>query len=172
MNVRIINDIEPLHTHHSHGTTAHPHNEAGPSNPARSSNPEPAPPSNPATRQRYGPLTDEARQRTPQMDDIKVEYHYSAASPGVIYPFDSFVRDMAEDEAEPVGQPWAPFDSRADFEFAELAHEAHLNKRQVKRLLKLINKLVSKRDRLTFKSPKDVDRAWEKAKLRYPTVGL
>lgn len=149
MNVRVINDGEPSQTDHSHNTTAHP-DEAGPSNPA-------AGPSNPTARLRYGPLTDESRRRTPQVDDIKVEYHYSAATPGVIYPFDSFVRDMAEDEAEPVGQPWAPFDSRADFEFAELAHEAHLNKRQVKQLLKLINKLVFKRDRLTFKSPKDVD---------------
>ncbi|KAI0092164.1 hypothetical protein BDY19DRAFT_928654 [Irpex rosettiformis] len=117
---------------------------------------------------RYGPLSDKSRSREAQRDDIKLEYHHSAHKPADIYAFEDFKRSESEARSNPIGEPWAPFDSRTEFEFAELAHEARLSKRQIKRLLKLIDKISSRKDRFSFKTSDDVDRAWTKAKQRYP----
>ena len=104
------------------------------------------------------------------IDDIKVEYHKAAGIGARVYPFEEFNSRAPDVDPDPSDEPWKPFMSRADFEFAELAHEAHLNKGQVTRFLALIKKIASRKDTFTFHTPSDVDTAWEKAKLRYPLV--
>ena len=88
-----------------------------------------------------------------------------------MYAFEEFNSRASDIDPDPSEEPWKPFTSRADFEFAELAHEAHLNKGQVTRLLALIKKIASRKDTFTLHSSDDVSAAWEKAKLRYPLVG-
>lgn len=119
---------------------------------------------------RYGGPAEDAPVRQLQVDDIQVEYHYSAKRPAAVYAFEDFKRNFTGPRRRPDDQPWHPFKSRTDFEFAELVHEAHLSNRQVKRLLAIIDKISDKKDRFTFKTADDVDRAWAKAKLRYPSV--
>ena len=104
------------------------------------------------------------------IDDIKVEFHPAVGIADCVYAFEDFNSRAPDVDPNPSDKPWVPFASRADFEFAELAHEAHLNKGQVSRLLSLIKKISSRQDTFTFHTSDDVDHAWEKAKLRYPSV--
>ncbi|KAI0087064.1 hypothetical protein BDY19DRAFT_995481 [Irpex rosettiformis] len=103
------------------------------------------------------------------IDDIKIEYHKAAGIDAQVYEFENVTRRTPGVDPDPSSKPWSPFVSRADFEFAELAHEAHLNKGQITRLLQLIKKITSHEDTFTFRNSEDVDKAWDKAKLRYPT---
>ena len=72
----------------------------------------------------------------------------------------------------PVSQIISPFRSRADFEFAELALEAALNRKQTERLISIINKCLSGKDAFTFKDQADLDSTWERASLLRTPVAL
>ncbi|KAG1844860.1 hypothetical protein F4604DRAFT_1884369 [Suillus subluteus] len=58
---------------------------------------------------------------------------------------------------------WTPFKSHADFEFAEIAHQATLNKDQTDRLLKLLWRIVDGNTNFTLKSHADLLKAWDLA---------
>lgn len=59
--------------------------------------------------------------------------------------------------------PWEPFRSRLDFEFAELATEARLNRSQIERLLRIMNKAAENGSQFTLRSYKDLEDTWERA---------
>ncbi|KAG2350217.1 hypothetical protein BDR05DRAFT_870124 [Suillus weaverae] len=59
--------------------------------------------------------------------------------------------------------PWQPFVCRADFEFAELAHQAALNKDQTNKMLQLIWQIVEGQSKFTFRSHMEVLKAWDRA---------
>lgn len=111
--------------------------------------------------------------RPPALDDIKVEYHKASGRSPEIYAFEDFTRDEPEADPQLLGlseEPWKPFSSRLDFEFAELTHEAHMNKGQVSKLLEIIRSITGDKDKFTFKTVDDVDVAWSKAQSLYPSV--
>ncbi|KAG2156018.1 uncharacterized protein EDB93DRAFT_1239132 [Suillus bovinus] len=60
-------------------------------------------------------------------------------------------------------EPWQPFSCHADFEFAELAHNAALNKDHTDALLQLVWRIVDGQANITFKSHHDVSVAWDRA---------
>ncbi|EGO19929.1 hypothetical protein SERLADRAFT_373989 [Serpula lacrymans var. lacrymans S7.9] len=60
-------------------------------------------------------------------------------------------------------KPWSPFRSRTDFEFAEIALEAALNKDQITRLINLIQWCGKKPDSFTLKSHTELCEAWKAA---------
>lgn len=109
------------------------------------------------------------RQPPPAVDSIKVQYHKATGRSPEIYAFEDFTRDQHHINSVPVNQePWKPaFNSRLDFELAELAHEVHMNKGQVQRLLNIIHDVAAGKDRFTFVRVDDVDHAWSKL---YPSV--
>lgn len=110
----------------------------------------------------------------PPVDSIKVEYHpKSGKEPvNVTYAFEDFTRDQHNVDTGPADtEPWRPaFNSRLDFDFAELTHETHMNKGQIKKLLKIVQEIVSNKEAFTFTSVDDVDHAWAKAQVLYPSV--
>jgi hypothetical protein len=61
--------------------------------------------------------------------------------------------------------PWKPFDSCADFEFAEIALEAALNKKQVDNLVKIIRRCVEGGDSFNLKNHKDLVSLWKDASV-------
>ncbi|KAI0091116.1 hypothetical protein BDY19DRAFT_991694 [Irpex rosettiformis] len=129
--------------------------------------------SSPSTEDGSPSMPDASRptQPPPEVDSIKVEYHRSAGIKPTISSFEAFKRDpnMPKANLDLLSEPWIPFESRTEFEFAELAHEARLNRSQVTRLLELIKEIAAQKDQFRFKNSDDVDRAWKKAKLRHPT---
>jgi hypothetical protein len=109
---------------------------------------------------------------TLRVDDIKVVYHPGAGRQTKIYPFEDFSTERTESipAAACTRAPWHPFDSREDFEFAELVHDARMSREVVERMLQLIGKVASGEARISFRSHSDVQRAWDEASLFYPTV--
>ena len=59
--------------------------------------------------------------------------------------------------------PWSPFRSKEDFELAELAHAAALNKKQTDALIKLIKRCERNPGVLTFEGVQDLERSWDDA---------
>ena len=60
-------------------------------------------------------------------------------------------------------EPWRPFASRIDFEFAEFTANAHLSRPQVDDLLKIVHRIASGGSGFTLQSYTDLDNVWEKA---------
>jgi hypothetical protein len=115
--------------------------------------------------------TSSPHDKVPTRDDIKIEFHRSANIPTAVYAFEEYKRDQRTINPDLLKEkPWHPFNSRLEFEFAELTHDAHMNKGQVARLLDIINRVKSRQDTFKFKDCDDLDRAWEKAKLFHPPV--
>ncbi|KAF9642744.1 hypothetical protein BDM02DRAFT_3132889 [Thelephora ganbajun] len=77
----------------------------------------------------------------PKVGDIKVEYHpHSGKGTHFLNPkeFKVSFSDNSEPTEPPDDQLWCPFQSREDFEFAELVHDAALNRTQIKKAIKLV----------------------------------
>ncbi len=70
-----------------------------------------------------------------------------------------------------ITEPWLPFKTRTDFEFAEMAHEAFLTEDVTERLIKLMhsvastdnNTLADNKNKFTIKNYKDLTETWNKA---------
>ena len=52
--------------------------------------------------------------------------------------------------------PWEPFGSYSKFEFAEVTLNAALNKKQIEKLLKIIQRCIKEEDGFDLKSHKDL----------------
>ena len=61
--------------------------------------------------------------------------------------------DPLEEEFD---EPWAPYASREDFDFAELAHDARLNQKQIGRLIEIIRRCQSSPGSFTLRNYEDL----------------
>ncbi|KAG1834628.1 hypothetical protein DFJ58DRAFT_670597 [Suillus subalutaceus] len=97
------------------------------------------------------------------LDTFKTEYHPKSGCATTIETFSTFGRK--QDQWLPIidEEPWQLFSCRADFEFAELAHNAALNKDHTDELLRLIWRIAEGHVKFTFKSHRDVSSAWDRA---------
>ncbi|KAI0686029.1 hypothetical protein BC835DRAFT_1530148 [Cytidiella melzeri] len=115
------------------------------------------------------PISPNDQPQHPSIDDIKVEYHAGAQRPTVVFAFEDFCEERLQPDPSVLNdKPWHPFNSREDFEFAELVHKAQMSQDMINRLLKLMQKVNSGQSGLTFSTYADVRQAWEKASLFYP----
>lgn len=110
----------------------------------------------------------------PDLNTFKTEFHPNAHCEPVIECFSAFgcvetdnMRPHIDDEA-----PWTPFKSRADFEFAEIVHQATLDKDQTDRLLKLLWRIVDGNTNFTLKSHADLWKAWDLAASQMTPVSV
>ena len=71
--------------------------------------------------------------------------------------------DNNERTVLPDEKPWRPFHSREDFEFAELVHNAALNRNQIDALVKLIRQCEKSPGSFTFEGFQDVEKSWKDA---------
>ncbi|KAG2741161.1 hypothetical protein P692DRAFT_201727134 [Suillus brevipes Sb2] len=101
-------------------------------------------------------------------DTFKTEYHPNSGRAPCIETFSAFGHPLEADSdtsSLPIvdNEPWQPFMCRADFEFAELAHQAALNKDQTNKMLQLIWQIVEGHTKFTFRSHAEVSKAWDRA---------
>ncbi|KAG1846280.1 hypothetical protein F4604DRAFT_1884179 [Suillus subluteus] len=83
----------------------------------------------------------EVQEPLPQLDDIKVDYHPNSQIPSTIHHFADFSRTRPTEASVPRNHaPWEPFQTRLDFEVAEIALEAALTAEQTNRLLSLVHR--------------------------------
>ena len=102
----------------------------------------------------------------PHADDIKVEYHPRSNRHTEVFAFEDYHHNQpsAESESAPCDrEPWRPFRSRTDFEFAELILEATLNKEQTDMLLKLVCNVQQQPDSFTLTTHAELMEMWEQA---------
>ena len=87
---------------------------------------------------------------------------------------DSFVRVTSPDISPPVdSNPWAPFKTREDFEFAELMLKGGMPKAQINALISLFHKCIEKgKGSLTFLNHSEMQKTLDIASERLPKVCL
>jgi len=72
------------------------------------------------------------------------------------------INDAASAEL-PDEEPWLPFRSREDFEFAEIVHDAAMNQSQIDNLIKFIHHCQENPGTFTLESCRDLKKSWEDA---------
>lgn len=89
-----------------------------------------------------------------------IEYHPHSKKATRVLSTEEFKRsliDESEPAAPPDDEPWRPFRSREDFEFAELVNDASLNQTQIKKLIKFVRKCQDKPGSFTIKNYDDLE---------------
>ncbi|OSD08233.1 hypothetical protein PYCCODRAFT_1357246 [Trametes coccinea BRFM310] len=100
-------------------------------------------------------------------DTIKIEYHPHSGIGVRTVPFEEFQRYYAPQADPPLErQPWFPYRSRTDFEFAKFVLDASLSRKEVDRLLKLIHCVREGKDQLSFHSYTDIQKGWAAASTK------
>lgn len=105
----------------------------------------------------------------PQKDDIRIEYHEKSGRAAKMSRFEDYcVREPVKVQPLPYSlasdsKPWSPFKSLADFEFAEVALEAALNKTQIEKLIKITKRCINGDDVFNLVSHKEVCETWNDA---------
>lgn len=121
-------------------------------------------------------LDDRSPSSSPEHDDFKIEYHPSLQQSPRICRFHEYQRDrpagLSRDELlAHLDQPWRPFSTRSDFEFAELALRTGMSAKDVDDMLSLIRRVASgDTPDLTFRSHADISAAWENASRSHSQV--
>ncbi|KIK32474.1 hypothetical protein CY34DRAFT_101437, partial [Suillus luteus UH-Slu-Lm8-n1] len=96
--------------------------------------------------------------------EFKTVYHPSAHREPLLQSFEEFGINSCPEEELPVDEePWRPFCSCGDFEFAEIALSAALNKSHIDSLLGLIGHISRGESRVTFTNDNELRKAWEHA---------
>lgn len=108
--------------------------------------------------------------------DIRIEYHPRSGKDACILSHEEFkqsLKDHLEPMELPDDEPWSPFHSREDFEFADLVHDAALNRPQIERFIKLIRRCQDAPGSFTFQKYGDLKDSLDNAsKLLTPVVTL
>ena len=104
-----------------------------------------------------------------QNDDIQIEYHPNSGRHTDTSKVNEYRQPLKVDATfEP--EPWAPFQTREDFEFAELALEAGMTRGQVNAMIKLFHKCIKGDGNFTILNHKDMADTFEKASNRFAKV--
>ena len=104
-------------------------------------------------------------------NSFKMEYHLKSGRLPTVNQFSAFTCTASLHQFRDE-EPWCPFQSETDFEFAELAHQAALNKEQVETLLHIIQDITSTGAKLTFRNYGDVRTAWQNAAEQLTPVSI
>ena len=111
----------------------------------------------------------------PDPDDIKIQYHPSSGLSAQVFYFD----DYKSGDPPTVGvshlgdnEPWKPFCSRLDFEFAEVALQAALNKEQTNTLIRLMHSAQQSHDSFTLSSYKELTGIWKEASKAHSVTAV
>lgn len=121
-------------------------------------------PDNLSSISRDAPLIGSESTHGPELDDILTEYHPITHAPFHCQHFHEYGQTEAEQPLPPHSeQPWQPFRSRIDFEFAAFALEASLNKKQTDTLISLVQRAVKGEEEFTLSNHAEMQNIWKNA---------
>lgn len=110
----------------------------------------------------------------PRVGDLKIEYHPHSKKGTRVLSSEEFKASLTDDSdpmEPPDEEPWLPFRSREDFEFAEIVNDAALNQGQTKRLIALIQRCQKAPGSFTLRGLDDLKNSLESAsKLLTPVI--
>ena len=108
----------------------------------------------------------------PEIGSIWTEYHPNNRRSTKIESLEDYFEQTSKAVSPPEdSEPWWPFCSQADFEFAKLALEATLMQGQIEQLIQLFGKCIEGKDSFNLKSHQDLHETWDaeyKEKMSYP----
>lgn len=105
----------------------------------------------------YLHIDDEQRPRAPQLDDIKTVFHPSSGRSSRIQSFTEAGKERAVACLPiPNEQPWLPFISRIDFEFAALAVRSRLTAELINDWLAFLQRTANESKHPSFRSHTDL----------------
>jgi hypothetical protein len=112
-----------------------------------------------------------------QVDDIKTEYHPNSGRSTRIQHFGEYGHEVSDLESisfnlSPDVEPWKPFQTRLDFEFAELTLGAALSEQQTNKLINWIHHYSKEPESFTISSHADLCHAWDNASAIATSVGV
>ncbi|KAF9780021.1 hypothetical protein BJ322DRAFT_1165130 [Thelephora terrestris] len=101
------------------------------------------------------------------MDHTDMEYHPNSGRQTDTFKLNEYRQSATVANTTVDPEPWAPFRTREDFEFAEIALEAGMTRGQVNALTKLFHKCISKGEgSFTISNHKDMADTFKKAANR------
>ena len=106
-------------------------------------------------------------------EDIQRVYHPNARREPEVFSFNAYqsTPPVAVPPVEP--EPWLPFKTREDFEFAEIALATAMTKAQINATIDLLHKCIDKgKGSFTLSSHDDMRRTLKVASERLPKVCL
>ena len=80
--------------------------------------------------------------QTYQDGDIRVEYHPNSGRATDFFKIDEYRQSVPDTGATSEPKPWAPFQTREDFEFAEIALETGMTRAQTDAMIKLFHRCI------------------------------
>jgi hypothetical protein len=104
------------------------------------------------------------------VNDIKVEYHPNSGIPTSVEHLHEYRQRRLGERQQLPDQPWKPFRTRGDFEFAEIALDAALNKAQTNALISLIHHCISVPTSFTLSNHAELCQLWEQTSNKLTVV--
>jgi len=106
-------------------------------------------------------------------DDIKTEYHPFSNIPTKIEHFEDYKVHTEIPSSTPHNdEPWRPFRSRIDFEFAEIVLAAAIKEDHANSLIRLIHHNANEKGLFTLKNYADIQDMWVKASAKLTAVSF
>ena len=100
----------------------------------------------------------------PTIDDIRTEFHPNSGRGVKVETFEDYREHTLKPISVPeITDPWRPFQSRTDFDFAQLALEAALTKTHIDRFIELVERCIKGQDSFNLTNHRDVYDTWDAA---------
>jgi hypothetical protein len=101
---------------------------------------------------------------SPSNDSIRTEFHPNSGRGVKIETFEDYREHTLKPTSVPeIKEPWRPFQSRTDFEFAQLALDAALTKSHVDKLIQLVERCIKGQDSFNLTNHQDLYKTWDAA---------
>ena len=110
----------------------------------------------------------------PSIDDIRIEYHPHSGRPAEILPLKEYQECRLKTEIPKLNtqQPWKPFQTRAEFEFAEVTLKAGLTKNQADTLISLMKHCIKGEESFKIDSHAHICEIWNAGAVLHTAVGF
>ena len=116
------------------------------------------------------PMNDDLTQSY-QEDDIRVEYHPHSGHGPKILKLNEYRQPASDASAAAEHEPWMPFRTRYDFEFAEIALGSGMTRKQMDAMIKLFRRCLEEgKGSFTIKDHKDLKSTFKIAASRLTKV--
>lgn len=110
-------------------------------------------------------------QINPSISDIKTKYHPHSKQPPDHIPLNEYrarKRKIKTTQRPPTKQPWKPFQTRAEFKFAEVALKASLTKNQVNSLIEIMKHCINGEDKFEINNHAHLCEIWNAGAILHP----
>lgn len=118
------------------------------------------------------PGSHDERESGPLVDDIKIEYHPHTKRPPDIFSLNVYQarRHKIKVPRTNSKRPWKPFQTRAEFEFAEVALKASLTKNQVDALIQVMQRCIKGEDTFEIHDHAHLCKIWDAGAVLHTAV--